>query len=396
MPSPDPAERTAFARGWLSQRQALGLLRAPASIGGTGWQVRVDGRVLTVLGSNDYLGLGRDPHVINAMQQEAAAMGTASTGSRTLTGNLEGHLALEEELAQWLGTESAILFGSGYAANLGVISALVGKEDHIVSDELNHASIIDGCRLSRARVTVTPHGDVEAVRAALDAIGRREAGQAPPLVVCDSLTSMEGLRAPLHKLSVACASAGALLLVDEAHTLGLYGPGGNGMCTHTGVRPDLISGSLAKSTGSVGGFAAGTAPLIEFIRQRARAYVYSAALPPPDIAAARAAVRRCQQGDDLRSAFWERDLQLRKALSDVLLPHSGRDHIHALYTFTPSRTLALQQALAEAGFLVPGIRPPTVKEGMLRLSTTADTPAAALEPLAAALAAGIATLPPNP
>lgn len=217
--------------------------------------VRSDGRTLLNLCSNDYLSLA-----------SRGAEGTTGAGaSRLIAGDLDVHRQLEESLSGWLGVESTLLFSSGYAANVGVLSALAGSDTLIVSDALNHASIVDGCRLSRARVAVTPHGAVDAVERAL-----RDAPERRRIVVTDSYFSMDGTIAPLAALRGVCDRFDAALVVDEAHALGVWGPEGRGLCALAGVRPDVLVGTLGKSFGSSGAFVAGSSMLTRWLWNRAR------------------------------------------------------------------------------------------------------------------------------
>jgi 8-amino-7-oxononanoate synthase len=329
----------------------------------------LEGRDVTAFCSNDYLGLSEHPAPAEAAAAAARREGSGASASRLVSGDLPVHRALEQALAAFVGMPSALLFPTGYQTNIGVLTALAGSEDLIVSDALNHASIIDGCRLSRARVEVYPHADVEAADRLLQLAGpfRRR------LLVTESIFSMDGDVAPLSELATAATRADAILVVDEAHALGVYGQGGRGLCAATGVVPDVLVGTLGKAFGAAGGFAAGAPPLRDILVNRARSFIYTTALAPPVAAAALAALHivRAPEGDSLRATLGARRDQLAADLRQAhLITAAPPAAILPVVLGTDARALAVANALAARGFFVPAIRPPTVPPGTARLRVT--------------------------
>lgn len=311
--------------------------------------VRAD-RSLLNLCSNDYLSLA----------QSSVAATTGAGASRLIAGDVVAHRELETDLAAWLGVEAVLVFASGYAANVGAIAALSGPEDLIVSDALNHASIIDGCRLSRARVVVVPHGDVSAFESALASPARRK------MLVTDGYFSMDGTRAPVSELAAVARLHGATLYVDDAHGFGVWGANGRGVCEESDLRPDVWMGTLGKSFGASGAFVAGSRALISWLWNRARSFVFSTGLPPASAVAARAALPLVR-GRDLRERLHENVRVLRNAIGPAA---TGVGPIIPIRVGDPQRTVALSHALLEQGFFVQAIRPPTVPRGTSRLRVT--------------------------
>jgi 8-amino-7-oxononanoate synthase len=264
----------------LERRRDLGLARQLVCVGhATGPRVRVDGRECLLMASNDYLGLANHPRLAEAARQASLTCGTGAGASRLVSGTLESHQALEEHIAAFKGSQAALFFSTGYMANLGVVSALVGPGDLIVSDELNHASLIDACRLSRATVKVYPHGDVAGAARLLE--------QAPPqglaLIVSDGVFSMDGDLAPLPGLLDLARQAGALLVIDDAHATGVWGARGRGSLEHFGLEPTpevAMVGTFSKALGGLGGFVAGASPVIDSLINLARPFLYTTAPPP--------------------------------------------------------------------------------------------------------------------
>ena len=334
-------------------------------------QIALDGRLLVNFSSNDYLALAADERLVAAAQAAAAEHGWGSGASPLVTGRSTLHAQLERELAAFEGTEAALVFPTGYAANLGTIPALVGKGDTIYSDELNHASLIDGCRLSGARVAIYRHGDVQHLRellAASPAGGRR-------LIVTDTLFSMEGDLAPLGELVSLVEEYGAMLLVDEAHATGVFGPRGRGVCEALGVEGGvhIRVGTLSKALGSVGGFVAGSQRLIDWLANRARPYVFSTAAPAAAAAAALEALRIVRQEPQRRAELLARAAALRQQLVQLGLPTTAsQSQIVPVVLGEPSRVLATAEYLRQRGLWVPPIRPPSVPPGraLLRISLT--------------------------
>jgi 8-amino-7-oxononanoate synthase len=331
--------------------------------------VAIGGRLLLNFCSNDYLGLANHPEVVAAMQQGAADYGAGSGAAHLVTGHSSAHHALEEELAEFVGRPRALLFSTGYMANLGVISSLAGAGDSIWQDRLNHASLIDGGLLSRARFRRYPHADPGALEKKL---ARSAGGQA--LVVTDGVFSMDGDIAPLPELARVCRDRGAWLMVDDAHGLGVIGPNGRGSLDHFGLggeQVQVLIGTLGKGFGTFGAFAAGSQELIETLIQQARSYIYTTALPPAVAAATRVALKLLQTEDWRRErlgSLIERFRQGAKQLGLPLMP--SETPIQPLLAGESERALSWSRRLEQQGILVTAIRPPTVPEGSARLRIT--------------------------
>ena len=339
----------AHLEGALATLSERGLLRARAT-------ATADDAL--VLCANDYLGYA----------QELSGERVGAGASRLVAGTHPEHLALEGAVASWLGTEDALVFTSGYAANVGLVSALAGPEDVVISDERNHASIIDGCRLARARVVVVPHADARAVRAAL----RDHRDAAHRYVVTEGYFSMDGDVPDLRELRAACDAEGAALLVDEAHALGVLGPRGRGACALAGVVPDAIVGTFGKALGAQGAFVAGPRVLVDWLWNRARSFVFSTGLSPWLAARARESVLRAQADDSGRARLAALGERLRGALRalgyDVPLASVGP--IVPVIVGASEDAVALSRSLAERGVHASAIRPPTVAAGTARLRVT--------------------------
>jgi len=318
------------------------------------------------LSSNDYLGLANHPYVTQRMSEAVAREGAGSTGSRLLRGNRDSFGALERRFARLKGTERSLYFSSGYLANLAVLTTFPEPGDVILSDERNHASLIDGIRLSSARREIFPHNDVAAVRRALDAT--RPAGQR--FVVVESLFSMDGDEAPLKQYAELCRASGAHLIVDEAHAVGIYGVKGSGLIEAHGLEEDvfLSVNTAGKALGVSGAFVAGGAWAIDYLVQRGRPFIFSTA-PPPSIAAALdASLDIVEREPRRRAAVLERALALRGRLraAGVPLP-DGTSQIIPVLLGDNGAAVAVADALQSVGFDVRAIRPPTVPPGTARL-----------------------------
>jgi 8-amino-7-oxononanoate synthase len=317
--------------------------------------------------SNSYLGLGDHPEVVAAATAALERFGTTAGASRLVTGGQAPHRELEEALAAWKGADDAVLLSSGYLANLGVLTALAGPGDTIVSDELNHASIVDACRLSRAEVRVYRHGDAEHAGALLrDAPGRR-------LLVTDGVFSMDGDLAPLPALCDAAERHGAAVVVDDAHGSGVLGPDGQGTVAELGCegRVDAVVATLSKSLASVGGYVAGSTALVDWLRNRARPFVFDTALPPASVAAAHAAlqVARAEPHRRARARALARRLAdgIRRAGYDVAQPAAC---IVPVVVGGNDAALAAMASLLAEDVLAVAIRPPSVPPGTARLRAT--------------------------
>jgi 8-amino-7-oxononanoate synthase len=313
--------------------------------------------------SNDYLGLG---------ERLAPSEASGAGASRLVCGEHPAHVALEAACAEWVGATSALAFTSGYAANVGLVSALAGPEDLIVSDALNHASIIDGCRLSRARVVVVPHCDASAVERAL--AGHR-AGRS--FVVTESYFSMDADAPDLGALRRICDAAGAALLVDEAHALGVLGPEGRGLCAEAAITPDALTGTLGKAFGAGGAFVAGGSSLVNWLWNRARSFVFSTGLSPVVAAAGRAGLLAARAEPELRRRVLANAERFRGGLLDRGIRASGFGPVIPWIVGDVPRALRIAESLREAGVDVRAIRPPTVPAGTARIRFTVT---AAIEP----------------
>jgi len=353
----------------LAQLDLRDARRACPELAGTSRvRVGVAGASALSFASNDYLGLAPDPRLAAAAAETAALEGYGASASRLVSGDLPALRRLEAALAAHLGRATALVFPSGYQANIGAITALAGPADLIVSDALNHASLIDGCRLSRARVAVYPHLDLKAADALLDDPGSRRR-----LLVTESLFSMDGDTAPLADLMELADRRGAILVVDEAHALGVRGPRGRGLCAEAGVAPDVLIGTLGKAFGAAGGFVTGSAPLRDLLVNRARTFIFTTALPPPVAAAARQAIEiaATAEGDERRERLAGLGERLRSGLATRGAGRSpARGPIHPVLLGDNDRALAVSAGLRRRGFFVPAIRPPTVPAGTARLRVT--------------------------
>jgi 8-amino-7-oxononanoate synthase len=330
---------------------------------------RVDGREVVNFCSNDYLGLAREPRLAGVFASAARELGTGSGASHLVSGHHPAHHALEEVLADYTGRERALLFSTGYMANLGLACTLAGRGDTVLEDRLNHASLLDAGLLSRARFSRFPHADVAALSRRL---GRAAGGRT--LVLTDGVFSMDGDLAPLPAMAAACARHGATLAVDDAHGLGVLGPTGGGTLEHFGLgtaEVPLLVGTLGKAFGCFGAFVAGDRDWIELLLQRARTYIYTTALPPAVAVATRAAVEMA------RAEPWRRErlhaligrFRDRATAARLPLAESGTP-IQPLLLGEPETAVTASEALLERGFLVAAIRPPTVPQGSSRLRVT--------------------------
>jgi len=338
--------------------------------GAQGPRMRVDGREVLLFAGSNYLDLACHEEVIEAATRAARDLGCAAGGSRLISGNLRIHEALEGELADFFGYEAALAFNTGYMANLGVIPALVGKGDILLSDSLNHASIIDGARLSRAEVCVFPHGDSDGLEELLIAARGRARRL---LLVVDGLYSMDGDFAPLDRIVELAKRHGAMLLLDDAHGTGSLGEGGRGSAEHYGVQgeADVHLGTLGKSLGSFGAFVAGSAALRDLLVNVARSFIFSCALAPPQVAAARAALRLVEREPWRRWSLQANAARLRARLAGAgLSTGASTSHIVPLILGDNQRTMEVCEALLKRGFYAQGIRHPSVAEGSARLRIT--------------------------
>ena len=319
--------------------------------------------------SNDYLGLKRDPRLAEAAAQAARDHGAGSGAARLLRGTTPLHTRLEEELAAWKGAEAALLFNSGFQANATLIPALLGPDDAVFSDALNHASLVDGCRMAKANgaaVSVFAHRDLADLEAKL----RIWRGAARPgslvLVVTDGIFSMDGDAVDLPALCALCDHFEALLMVDEAHASGLLGPEGAGLAALQGAAPHLVMGTLGKALGSFGAFVCGDRALVDHLVNACRGFVFSTALPPPSVGAALEGIKLARSEPWRREQALAKAARLRAALGQAEQPSA----IVPVPLGTEAEALRVANLLQAKGFDVRAVRPPTVPEGTARLRVT--------------------------
>ena len=362
---------TATSLDWIEEEisglKAMGLYNHIRTIDSPidGW-VTIDGRSLLNFCTNNYLGLANHPRIRQAAQQAIDEYGVGPAAVRSIAGTMTPHVRLEEKLAQFKGAEACVTFQSGFMANLATIPALVGRDDLIFSDELNHASIIDGCRLSRAQVIRYAHNDVDDLRrqiAANTEYGRR-------LIITDGVFSMDGDIAPLDKICDIANEAGVMLMVDDAHGEGVLGRNGRGIVDHFGLhgRVDVEVGTLSKAFGVVGGLVAGKRPIIEWLRQRGRPFLFSSAMTVPDTAACLEAVHILEESSDLIDRLWANAAVFQEGMKGM-----GFDTGHSQTPIVPvmlgeaKLARAFSRELFEAGLFAMAISYPTVPQGKARI-----------------------------
>lgn len=331
----------------------------------------VDGREVLLFAGSNYLDLAHHPEVTEAAARAAHDEGCAAGGSRLINGNLDGHETLESELAEFFGREAALVFNSGYMANVGLIPALVGEGDWVISDALNHASIIDGARLSRAQTQVFPHADLAALEQLLSRLAHT---RQRVLVVLDGVYSMDGDLAPIAEVTALTERYGAWLLVDDAHGTGTLGANGKGSVEHAGVENDrvhVLMGTLGKALGSFGAFVVGSHKLRELLINTARSFIFSCALAPPQVAAARAALTLLEREPWRRHQLQANATRLRKRLNHLGLSTApSESQIVPVILGDNDTTMEVCEALLERGFYAQGIRYPSVPAGTARLRIT--------------------------
>jgi len=350
------------ARGTYRRMRVLDGAQAP--------RMRVDGRDVLLFAGSNSLDLARHPEVVEAAARAARDYGCAAGGSRLISGNLALHERLEEELAAFFGTPAALAFSTGYMANAGVIPALVGPEDAVVSDALVHASLIDGCRLARAAVHVFEHGDADSLDAVLRAA---TAAHRRVLVVLDGVYSMDGDLAPLRELVPVARRHDAMVLLDDAHGIGALGARGRGSAELLDVADgiDVLVGTLGKALGSFGAFVAGGVALRELLVNTARPFIFSCALAPPQVEAARAALRLVAREPWRRESLQANATRLRERLAQAGISTApSTTHIVPVRIGDNAMTMATCERLLERGFYAQGIRWPSVPEGTARLRVT--------------------------
>ena len=345
-----------------------GLFRKMPEVSGfPGRFIEVDGQRALNFSSNNYLSLAGNPEILQAFFQAAQIHGVGATASRLIAGNCRSHRDLEEFIAKWKQTEAALVFGSGYQANIGILTSLADTGDLIISDELNHASVIDGARLSRATISVYKHLDVNMVEDALKKEGFRR-----KILVTESVFSMDGDHSPLRELSVLCRKHGALLVVDEAHATGIYGPSGEGLCSQLGVDPDVHMGTLGKAAGVSGAYVAGSRNLIDILINRARSFIFTTASSPAISAAALKSLEIITSSKGaLRRSLLKRNVEVMDGkLKQILPAKKNPSHIQPIPVGDSDLTMKISRACLSQGLFVQGIRYPSVHEGSARLRLT--------------------------
>ena len=357
----------------LARLREKSLERRLSVFDGVGGKITVDGRTFLNFSSNDYLGLSRHPEVVSASRRYLEAHGCGATASRLITGTLHPHVELERAIAAVKGYGAALVFGSGFLANAGIIASLVGRNDHVFADKLVHASIIDGIALSRANLKRFRHNDPEH----LESLLKQWSTSGRKLVVTESVFSMDGDIAPLPEIVSVADKYGAMIMVDEAHATGIFGPGGSGLIREYGLedRVNVSMGTLSKALGGYGGFVACSPAMRELLVNRARAFIYTTGLPPSAVGSAIGALaviaKAGNPGAELlgRAAVFRN--RLRDAGLDVL---TSQSQIIPVLIGDNAEALAVAEKLKSRGILAVAIRPPTVPEGTarLRLSLTLD------------------------
>ncbi len=355
-----------------------------------GGKVRVAGEVLLNLSSNDYLGLAQDPRLIAAAGDAAARWGTGAGASRLVVGHLRLHEDVETELAGFKEAEAAVLFSTGYMANLGVITALLGQGDVIFSDRLNHASIMDGIKLSGATLHRFPHRDMNQ----LEKILQQTPGRKRRLIITDSVFSVDGDLAPLWELVALKERYGAWLMIDEAHATGVLGPGGAGLAQALGLAAgvDVHMGTFSKALGSLGGYVAGERRLIEYLHNKARSFIYTTAMPPPVLGAIQAALKIVREEPERRLRLLQESEKFRRGLQDAGFDTLGSEtQIVPVLVGKNEPTLKFAAALRARGLMAVALRPPTVPPGRARVRfslSAAHSPADLAQALKTIVASG--------
>jgi 8-amino-7-oxononanoate synthase len=340
--------------------------------GSEGTEILIDGDRKIALGSNNYLGLTHDPRVLEKAERAGRQYGTGCTGSRLLNGTLDLHEKLEAELADFMGKEAALVFSTGYQTNLGVIAALVHRGDAVILDKLDHASIVDGAKLSAGTTYRYNHADLGALQRALER-ARRDLPNGGKLVIVDGVFSMEGDIADLPAILPICKRFGAHLAVDEAHSVGVMGETGAGVHEHFGVTAacDILIGTFSKAFASIGGFAAGDEAVIHYIKHHARALIFTASMPPYAVATVRECLRIVRAEPELRERLWRNSQRLKEGL-DAIGFNTGTSAtpIVPILVGDSTRTFLFWKALFDNGVFTNPVVAPAVPEGSARIRTS--------------------------
>lgn len=355
----------------LDRTRAEGLYRTLRTVASAqGPRLQIDGREFLNFSSNDYLGLANDPVLKRAATAAIEKYGVGAGASRLVSGNLQPYEELERKMAAFKAKEAALVFGSGYAANVGTITALVGEGDAVILDKLDHASIIDGARQSGATVRVYPHKNLKKLE---DILQQSEAFRRK-LIITETVFSMDGDLAPLAEIVALKEKYGAWLMIDEAHATGLYAKNRRGLAEAASVEDkiDITLGTLSKALGCAGGFVVGSQTLIDFLRNRARSLIYSTALPPAVCAAAAAAVDfvMSEAGHERRDQLWRNVSELKNGLSALGIQNESRSPIIPVIIGDETAAVETSRKLYDRGSFVPAIRFPTVPKGRARLRVT--------------------------
>lgn len=369
-PEAKMGEKMRFISEELAELEKSGLYRRLRTItSNQEAHVTIGGKEYISFSSNNYLGLANHPDVkekaVNAIKQYGCGAGA----SRLIVGTMELHTHLEERIAKFEDKPAAILFCSGYVANVGVVTSLVGQGDAVILDKLNHASIIDAARLSRARLLVYPHKDTSR----LESILKRYKGYKRKLIITDAVFSMDGDFAPLREIVKLAKKYGAMVMVDEAHATGIIGENGRGVSEYFGVSKqiDIIMGTLSKAVGSLGGFVVGSKKLISYLQNKAHSFIYTTALPPAVCAASIASFDIINDELELRDKFWYKVKLVKKGLDRLGFNlMNSESHIIPVFVGNEKTVMEISRYLYENGILIPGIRTPTVPQNTARLRIT--------------------------
>ncbi|MFH1437397.1 MAG: 8-amino-7-oxononanoate synthase [Pseudomonadota bacterium] len=364
-------DKLARFRSLIEEMSGSGLLRQEAVLSSPagGSTIMIDGAALINLSSNDYLGLALHPDVVEAACRAARSWGSGSRASRLICGTTRLHARLEEKLCEALHVETCVVFGSGYLANTGLLSALASRGDIIYSDSLNHASIVDGCRLSKADVRIYGHADAAHLEELMDRDGGADRDR---LVVTETTFSMEGDEAPLGRISAAAAGRHALFVVDEAHSIGVKGERGKGLSSllPEGARPDIIMGTFGKAIGSYGAFVTGPREVRDMLTNRCRTLIYSTSLPPAVTGAAARGIEIAfsDEGEALRAELWKNCGLMKQALEHAGWGEAAREGpVFPLKVGSALKALDIERSLRDKGVFLKAIRYPSVPKGTERL-----------------------------
>ncbi|MDY6968472.1 MAG: 8-amino-7-oxononanoate synthase [Spirochaetota bacterium] len=357
----------------IDSLKEIGLYRSIRSITGpVEPTVIVDGKEVILLSSNNYLGFANHPELKRAAMSAIKELGTGSGGSRLISGNLDIHQELESRIAEFKQCEAGIIFSTGYMTNVGLITSLVGKGDLIISDELNHTSIIDGCRLSKADIKIFPHKDIESIMDILieDIKLFNYNTNRKRVIITDGVFSMDGDIAPLSGIIKLAEEYNVIVIVDDAHGTGVLGENGRGTAEHFGLKSEnlILMGTFSKALGSLGGYVVGPSILIDYLRNTSRSFIYSTSQPPSICASSIAAINLIEREPNIRKTLWDRVNRFKKGLLELGFDIMGSEtQIVPIIIGDSHLTMEFAKAIIRSGVYAPGIRPPTVPEGVSRI-----------------------------